>query len=82
MLFILKVSVANKNYYVTDLSGSLSRSIQDSMICFKELAAEAYAGPIEHLIEVRTNGCATVSVLGISPAVVIPRTALECVPCP
>ena len=82
MLFILFVVVENKKYYVTDLSGSLSRSIQDSMLFLNEFAAETYAGPIENLIERKTKKCATIGVLHISVTGIIPKTAVECVPSP
>lgn len=52
-----------QKYYITDLSGSLSRNIMDSMLFFNEFSAESYAGTVEHLIEEVTGLIATVRVL-------------------
>lgn len=81
-IFILNVCLGNKKYYVTDLEGSLSRSIQDSMLIFNEKVAESYSGTIEHLVEEKTKGIATISIMQMPLSSAIPKTIFECIPCP
>lgn len=62
-IYVLQVDMNKQKYYITDLSGSLSRNIMDSMLFFNEFSAESYAGTVEHLIEEVTGLIATVRVL-------------------
>lgn len=82
IIYILQVEMIQKKYSVIDLQGSLSRNIMDSMLFFNEFSAESYAGPIEHLIEEKIQTVATVNVVKMPLSSVIPKTTLECVPCP
>ena len=79
-IYILQIKLDTKKYYVTDLQGSMSRSIQDSMLFINELVAESYAGPIEHLVETKTGSTATVQVEEVPLQGIIPRTPVECIP--
>ena len=45
MVYVLQVKINRKKYYVTDLSGSLSRNPVDCMLFFDEFSAGSYAGP-------------------------------------
>lgn len=80
--YILQVSIGNKVYCLVDLQCSLSSNIQDSMVFLNNLAAESYAGAVEHLIETQTGMIATTHVTRISLSGIIPKTAIECIPSP
>lgn len=82
MIFVLMAIISQKKYYVTDLQGSLSRSVQDSMIFFNNIVAESYVGPIEFLLEESTGRIVNVKIMSIALSGVIPRTAIECIPSP
>lgn len=82
MVYVLQVKINRKKYYVTDLSGSLSRNPVDCMLFFDEFSAGSYAGPIEHLIEEKVNTIATISVVKLPVSGVVPKTVFECISCP
>lgn len=83
LVYVLVMTINHdKKYYVTDLNGSLSRNPVDSMLFWDEITAEAYAGPIENLVEKKTETIATVSVRKIPLSGVIPLTVFESVSCP
>lgn len=60
MVYVLQVKINGQKYCVTDLNGSLSRNVMDSMLFINELSATSYAGPIEHLIEERRKMIVTI----------------------
>jgi len=73
-VYVLSISLNKQKYYVIDLEGSLSRSISDSMLFLYESIAESYAGPIEHLVEEKTEEIATIRVIKLPLSHVIPGT--------
>lgn len=81
-VYVLSIDLNKQKYYVMDLKGSLSRSISDSMLFLYESIAESYAGPIEHLIEEKTEEIATIRVIKLPLSRVIPGTIFKCIPCP
>ena len=80
--YVLVMKIGDKNYYVMDLQGSLSRNVVDSMLFFDEISAESYAGPIEWFIEKNTKMVATVRVMKFPLFSIIPKTLIECIACP
>lgn len=82
MVYVLQARLNVKKYYVTDLQGSLSRNLQDSMLFCNEFVAETYAGPIECLLEKQTGFIATIHILKVASSSIIPRTVIECVSSP
>lgn len=80
--YILQITVGDRVYCLADLQCSLSSNIQDSMVFLNHLAAESYAGTIEHLIEAQTGMIATAHVVKLSLSGIIPKTANECIPSP
>lgn len=81
-IYVLQVGIGKQKYYVTDLSGSLSRNVMDSMLFFDEISATSYSGPIEHLVEEKTGVIATISVVSPPLSGVVPKTVFECISCP
>lgn len=82
MIYVLQVKINNQKYCVTDLNGSLSHNVMDSMLFLDEFSATSYAGPIEHLIEEKIKMIATIYVVRLPSSGVIPKTMFECIPCP
>lgn len=86
-VYVLKISMkmGDKNYYVADLQGSLSRNVQDSMLFCNEIVADSYAGIIEKQWEAQmTTEVAnpTIQVERVKSSSIIPRTVFESIPCP
>lgn len=73
-VYVLSIDLNKQKYYVMDLKGSLSRSISDSMLFLYESIAESYAGPVEHLVEEKTEEIATIRVIKLPLSRVIPGT--------
>lgn len=84
-VYVLKVSLqmGQNNYYAIDLKGSLSRNVQDSMLFCSEILAESYAGKVERILEKHMYPAKpTTHVEPVKPSGIIPRTVIECIPCP
>ena len=82
IVYVLQANINGEKYCVTDLRGSLSRNIMDSMLFWDEVSAASYAGPVESLIEERANRIATIKALRVPRSGVIPKTPFECIPSP
>ena len=77
MVYVITVRICHCKYYATDLKGSLSKSIQDSMIFLTEDAANAHIGPLEWIYEDRLEVSAIVKVTRTALSTIIPKAPLK-----
>ena len=77
MVYVITVRICQCKYYATDLKGSLSNSIQDSMIFLTEDAANAHIGSLEWIYEDRLEVSAIVEVMRTALSTIIPKAPLK-----
>lgn len=77
MVYVITVRICHCKYYATDLKGSLSNSIHDSMIFLTEDAANAHIGSLERMYEERLEVSAIVEVMRTALSTIIPKAPLK-----